>query len=161
MSKEPIKIAIVEDHNLVRESLASLLDQVPEFEVIYHVPTSEELMSRLTWKEQPDVFLVDYNLKKCFGDQCVRAIREKLGEEVKILGLSFHKEEPIIQKMLQAGANGFVFKDYHFDDFKEAINSVYSNGYHINQDVTQMLMKGISGLRRVLKSHSRIQKSEF
>ena len=80
MSKEPIKIAIVEDHNLVRESLASLLDQVPEFEVIYHVPTSEELMSRLTWKEQPDVFLVDYNLKKCFGDQCVRAIREKLGD---------------------------------------------------------------------------------
>lgn len=140
-SSQQIEVAIVDDHTLVRQGLVALLEHDETVHILFEAANQKELLEKLEWKQKPDLLLIDFNLSDGFGDECVYRIREVYGEDMMILGLSFHKEELVIRKMMEAGANGFVFKDADHEDLVVAIHDVMENGYYVNKETAAILLR--------------------
>ncbi len=128
-----IKIALVDDFNLMRTALADYIDGVDDFEVIFQAETKEEFMSKMTWEIKPDVVLMDYNLGENNGTECIRHVRLEYGEDIHILGLSMYKDLYVVGDMLNAGANGFLFKGCSTEEIIESIREVNENGFSVNK----------------------------
>ncbi len=141
MTNNKTRVAIVDDHNVVRQGLASIINADPDLVIHFEAEDHEDLMNKMKWKIKPELILMDFNLKEKYGDLVVADIRSLYGESIPILGLSFHKEELIIKSMMEAGANGFVFKDADYHELIDAIKSTVEVGFYVNQDVTKMLIK--------------------
>ena len=82
--KQIIKIALVDDHKVMRSALANYLKGVPGFKVLFDVGTLSDMQSRLNWDDKPDVLLMDYSMKNEKGPDGIIYIRETLGDEMSI-----------------------------------------------------------------------------
>ena len=145
-----IKIALVDDFNLMRTALADYINGVDEFEVIFQAETEEEFCSKMSWEIKPDVILMDYNLGDKNGTDCIKHVRDKYGEEIHILGLSMYKDLYVIGDMLNAGANGFLFKGCSTEEIIEAIREVHKNGFSVNKYTAKLVFGKRTGEDMVL-----------
>jgi DNA-binding NarL/FixJ family response regulator len=136
-----IKLALVDDHNVMRSALAELLNSIEEFEVLFEAATREDLMAKLKWDVRPDVILMDYSLGEDDGVECIKDIRKTVGEDICILGLSMHKDLHIISEMIDAGANGYLFKGLSSKEIINAIHEVYKNGFTINKFTSKLVFE--------------------
>jgi DNA-binding NarL/FixJ family response regulator len=136
--KQIIKIALVDDHMVMRSALANYLKDVPGFKVLFDVGTLSDMQCRLNWDDKPDVLLMDYSMKNEKGPDGIIYIRETLGDEMSILGLSMHQDPRIVNEVIESGANGYLFKGI---DMERAIRSVHLNGFYINE-FTKSIVRG-------------------
>ncbi|MFT6111829.1 MAG: DNA-binding NarL/FixJ family response regulator [Bacteroidia bacterium] len=137
--KQIIKIALVDDHKVMRSALANYLKGVPGFKVLFDVGTLSDMQSRLNWDDKPDVLLMDYSMKNEKGPDGIIYIRETLGDEMSILGLSMHQDPRIVNEVIESGANGYLFKGIDIDEMEHAIRSVHLNGFYINEFTKSMV----------------------
>jgi DNA-binding NarL/FixJ family response regulator len=139
--KQIIKIALVDDHMVMRSALANYLKDVPGFKVLFDVGTLSDMQCRLNWDDKPDVLLMDYSMKNEKGPDGIIYIRETLGDEMSILGLSMHQDPRIVNEVIESGANGYLFKGIDIDEMERAIRSVHLNGFYINE-FTKSIVRG-------------------
>lgn len=136
-----ISILITEDHTLVREACAMLLESDPRFEVIGKAGSAEELLTLLTFM-RPNVLLLDINLPGMNGIEAIRQIRQT-SPLTKILGLSMHTQISLVRKMLREGATGYLSKGSSGDEMKRAIVEVYNNRKYICETIRESIAKNI------------------
>src|SRR5687768_14747812 len=101
-------VAIVEDDPRVRNSLAILIDGAPGFCCAGAYADAETALDQIP-SSPPDVVLMDINLPKISGVECVQKLKFRC-PDLNIIMLTVHEDEDVIFKALQAGANGYLLK---------------------------------------------------
>lgn len=111
----PIKVLVVDDQRLFRQSLVSLLKQDPEIQVVGQAADGQEAFSAAL-EHLPDIVLMDLDLPKLDGVQATRRILERC-PRTRVLILSMYGDEPHIAGGLNAGAVGYILKDADLAEF--------------------------------------------
>jgi two-component system, NarL family, invasion response regulator UvrY len=131
MEKEAIqiKVALADDHILLRSALASLIDSFGDCRVIHQSNNGKELMDWFQNGLIPDVAILDLNMPEMNGYEAARLIQQKF-PTVNVLMLTMYDSELSLIRLLQAGVKGFLKKDIHPSELKFAIHSVMNAGYY-------------------------------
>ncbi|HVY74345.1 MAG TPA: response regulator transcription factor [Puia sp.] len=134
-----IRILIADDHKLIRETWAYMLDADAEarFQVIASCENSEDAVE-LSEKQHPDVILMDINMVPFSGMEATRKIRE-VSPESRVIGVSMHSQPSYARKMLQNGARGYVTKNSSKEEMMEAIMEVYRGNRYVCQEIKEIL----------------------
>jgi DNA-binding NarL/FixJ family response regulator len=117
--KHPIRILLVDDQRLFRQSLRHLLEEDPEIEVVGDAADGQEAVVLAT-ELIPDMILLDVELPGLSGPNAARLIHERL-PQIKILMLSVHEEDDRIRESLSGGAIGYIIKDADHREFLRII----------------------------------------
>jgi len=137
----PVRILVVDDHVLMREGLVSMLAEEPDFEVAGEAANGRQAVA-LAGKLAPDVVVLDIAMPDLNGIDAARRIHSRL-PNVKIIGLSMHKEHRSVLEMLKAGAAGYVPKCCDFEELGRAIRSVCSGRMYLSPEVTAPVLKDL------------------
>jgi len=132
-------IAIVEDDAGIRDNLVALLNASPGYRCIGVCPSAEDARVQIPhWK--PDVVLMDINLPKMSGIECVARLKARM-PDLLVLMLTVYEDGNSIIRALKAGANGYLIKRVANDKLLEAIDEVCTGGApmscHIARKVVQ------------------------
>jgi DNA-binding NarL/FixJ family response regulator len=162
-----IKISLADDHVLLRNALASLIDSFGNCRVIHQCGTGRELTESISSGAIPDVVLLDLNMPGMDGFETA-AWLQKNAPQVHVLMLTMYDSELSLIRLLQAGVKGFLKKDIHPDELKFAIHSVVHSGYYYSNHSTGRLMNlfrnnpdGSIGLQKAMLSGQEIQFLKF
>ena len=132
------KVLLVDDHELVRNGIASLLNSVDNLEVVALASNGHEAISVLE-TEEVDILLSDINMPKMDGINLAKMVHENY-PKVKMLALSAHFEEVYIVKMLKAGVMGYLLKNTSEGELTEALETVMSGESYISPEVSKIMM---------------------
>ena len=122
-----IKVALVDDQQLVRQGIAGLLSLSDNINVAWQAENGEEALAQLS-NERPDVLLVDIRMPKINGIELVRQLRGR-GDSLPILMLTTFDDSELFLQSLQAGANGFLLKDVSLDKLVNAVETLAGGGF--------------------------------
>ena len=136
------RIALVDDHQLFRKGIASLLESMEDVEVVIEADNGRAFLDVVT-AVTPDIVLLDMQMPGMDGVETMKALRQTK-PEVKVIYLTVNKEERLILSCMEDGANGFLQKDAHPDEMIEAIRRVRETGYYFNDRVSQIMLRGLS-----------------
>ena len=123
-----IKIALADDHKLLRNALASLIDSYGDCQVVMEANNGKDLCNLLEF-EQPDIVILDYNMPEMNGYECAEWLKEHY-PCIHVLMLTMYDTELMLIKLLQAGVKGFMKKDIHPTELHRAIHSVMEDGFY-------------------------------
>jgi DNA-binding NarL/FixJ family response regulator len=117
---------IVDDHEIVREGLKTILQGDPEFEIVAESGSAEGLL-HLAQKTQPDVVLLDARLPGTSGAEACRRLAAAY-PDVAVLMVSSYSDDRLVEECIRAGAKGYVIKDIEGLSLKESIRAVHKGG---------------------------------
>ncbi|WP_316822068.1 response regulator transcription factor [Pedobacter gandavensis] len=130
---EYIRIAIVDDQNIFRQSLALLIHSVPNFKLLADSGNANDFLESLkTLSSLPQVLLLDMNMPGMNGIELNDILRVNY-PEIKVVILSVHAQERLIAKMVAAGASAYLIKNCDKEELIAAINTVHHTGFYINK----------------------------
>lgn len=142
----PIRVALVDDHHLVREGLRLLLNETDGFVVVGEAATHDEAFE-LVAIARPDVLLVDLSFPEGDGMPLIRALRAR-HPDVRIIVLTMDRGSETVRQALFAGATGYVIKGARSRDLFEAIRAVRRGERYLHSSVTGAVVDfSISGRR--------------
>jgi DNA-binding NarL/FixJ family response regulator len=132
------RIVLVDDHDLVRQGLAALFDDVPDMDVCGEAAEYDEAL-RLIESEVPDIAIVDITLKGGSGLELIKQIEARFGS-VKVLVLSMHDETLFAERVLRAGARGYLSKAEPGDKVVEAVREIVGGRIYLSNEVTDKIL---------------------
>ena len=139
-----IRILLVDDHPLVREGLANLIGQQPDFEICGEAGSEPQALE-LIGTVQPDVAIVDITLENGSGLELVKSVKA-MHPAVKTLVLSMHDESLYAERALRAGARGYIMKREAAKKIIEGIRAVLAGQLYVSEKITaQMAEKFVEG----------------
>jgi DNA-binding NarL/FixJ family response regulator len=130
----PIRVGLVDDHNLVREGLRLVLGSDKGFEVVGEAATYEEAFE-LVATTQPDVLLLDLTYPEGDGLPLLRALRAR-HPGLKVVVLTMDRGSESVRQALVAGALGYVVKGARSRDLFEAIRAVWRGERYLHSSIT-------------------------
>ena len=133
MSDKKFKILLVDDHPLVREWLASLINQQPDLSVCGEAESAEEALQYLT-EAAPDLAIVDLSLKESSGLDLIKAMKAS-HPTVAVIVLSMHDEKHYAERAIRAGARGYVMKRETTKKIIGVIHQVLTGKLGVSDDV--------------------------
>lgn len=133
MDESKIKIIIVDDHQMIRETWKLILEQDERLNVIGECKSGAEAIE-VAQSLKPDIILMDINMSPINGFEATRKIT-KSSPSVKIIGLSINNQPTYARNMMQLGAKGYVTKNSPKEEMIKAILEVYNGGTYICEDV--------------------------
>ena len=122
----PIKVAIVDDDEGIRASLAALIKRAPAFRLAGDYPDAETALKEIP-QRPPDVVLMDINLPGMKGYECVRQLKVQL-PQVQFLMLTVYEDSESLFNSLKAGASGYLLKRTASERLLDAIRDVHAGG---------------------------------
>jgi two-component system, NarL family, invasion response regulator UvrY len=134
-----IKVALVDDHILLRDALASLIDNFENCHVICRVCNGKEMIDLLEVHEAPDVIIMDLNMPEMDGYQTAKWLHKHY-PDILVLMLTMYDSEVMLVRLLQAGVKGFLKKDIHPSELQFAIQSVVTAGYYYSRRASDKLV---------------------
>ena len=117
-----IKIVIADDHLLIAETWATLINMDPDFEVVKVFDNTQTLVEEIS-DIKTDIAILDININPFSGIEATKMIR-RLAPGTKIIGVSMHNQPSFAKKMMRNGAMGYVTKSSNKNEMYEAIRSV-------------------------------------
>lgn len=126
---EPITLCIIDDHAIVRQGLKELLHKMGHYKVILEFDNGEDFLAALPLPEAPGMYILDYSMPSMNGIEVLQALEER-EEEYKVLLLTQHFDETIINAAYHHGARGFLHKNCTAHDLKFAIDNIVKIGYN-------------------------------
>lgn len=133
-------VALADDHSLIRNGLANLIDTFAGFKVISQASNGQELLDILKPKALPDIVLMDINMPKKNGYETTKVLK-KLYPEIKVLAVSIYDNEEAIIRMIKNGACGYILKDAEPAELELALNEIVQRGYYHSDLVANQLVK--------------------
>ncbi len=135
----PIRLLLVDDHEIVRAGLRTLLGRHPEVEVVGEAGSGEEAVALAT-QLRPDVVLMDITMPGMDGVEATRRIKAT-APEVNVLALTIHEEEAYFFEMLNAGASGYVPKRAPPEDLLAAIQVAARGEVYLHPTMAGFLVR--------------------
>lgn len=135
-----IKILIVDDHQLFREGIVTLLFSAENIEVIAQAVDGLDAIDKAK-HYKPDVVLLDIAMPRMNGIEAIKKLKA-LMPEIKMLTLSMHSEKQYVKGVLEAGADGYLLKNCTYRQLTEAIHTVYDSKKYLSDDITEMVING-------------------
>ncbi|GAA3508999.1 response regulator transcription factor [Aquimarina addita] len=137
-------VVIVEDHILLSQALAGLVNGFSKFKILHLCKNGRELLTRFKDpKNIPDIVLMDINMPIMNGIETTIALKEEY-PDVNVLALSVEEDEKTILKMLRAGAKGYLLKDTEKSILENALIEVQETGFYHTKDVTNLLLGSLN-----------------
>lgn len=134
-------IALVDDHVMLRNGLAALLNESGH-KVLLEADNGKDFLEKLNVDTLPKVVLLDVNMPQMDGYETAVWLRENY-PDIKVLALSMYDDETSIIRMLRSGARGYVLKGYSKNELNAAIHSVVTTGFCYNDLVTGPLLRSV------------------
>lgn len=138
-----IKIVIADDHQMLIDGIQSLLKEVDNIEIAGCANNGNDAL-QLVEKNNPDILLSDINMPGMGGLELARTLKQK-HNRVKIISLSMYADAAVVSDMLQAGISGYVLKNTGKEELVAAINKVFSGGVYYSAEISEMMMRNLSG----------------
>lgn len=137
-----IKLAIIEDEPIVRESLVTFLNADPAITVVSEVKSVEEMLKFYDdeFEEKPNILLLDIGLPGMSGLEGIRQIK-KILPSVNIIMLTTYEESDKIFKALCAGACSYLSKRSSLTQIKEAVSVVHNGGSYMSPSIARKVVK--------------------
>lgn len=132
-------IAIVDDHTLIANALAGLVNKMTDFEVAFIAEDGLQLIEKLTNGTLPDAILLDINMPNMDGFETASWLQQNY-PQIPFLGLSMHSEEESIVKLISKGARGYLLKESSPLELQTALSHLLTNGYYYSQLTTNALV---------------------
>jgi DNA-binding NarL/FixJ family response regulator len=133
-----IRIAVADDHGVMREGLRLQLQQHEGFEVIGEATDGREAV-KLAAESNPDVFIMDIGMPNLNGIDATAQIVKK-NSKIGVIILSVHSDEEYLLRALNAGARGYLLKESAHLDLKRAVESVAQGNSFFSPTIARMLM---------------------
>ena len=135
-----IKVAIVDDHQIIIDGLISLLQKFPHIQIV-HSTNSAEKMLQLLHRQQPNVLLTDVMMPGMSGKELAKAVKQ-LYPEIRILALSMSGQGHTVSEMINdADIAGYLLKQTNATELAQAIQKVYDGGIYFQEDVLHELQQ--------------------
>jgi DNA-binding NarL/FixJ family response regulator len=136
-----IKVVIIDDQNLVRSGIESLLSLSDKVTVVAQGDDGERAID-LAEEYQPDVFLMDIRMPRMNGIDAIKSLREAEFETPVIILTTFDDHQLVLQG-LQAGAQGYLLKDVSLESLIDAIEAVHKGETIVQPAITDTLLRGL------------------
>jgi two-component system, NarL family, response regulator len=134
----PIRILLADDHAIVRNGVAQILNEQPDVQVVAEAGDGESAVA-LYRQERPDVALLDLRMPKLEGIQVVEQIRREFPEAVLVVLTTFDTDDDI-DRALHAGAKGYLLKDVAPADLVACVRTVHEGGTWVSSTVASKLV---------------------
>ncbi|TWW00152.1 response regulator transcription factor [Chitinophaga pinensis] len=151
-----IKVVVVEDHPIMVEGLKNILRSDAGIEVSGAYGDGKSVLQALE-KGQPDVILMDVNLPDISGVNLCGEVKKKY-EDIKIIALSIHDEQPVIHSMLQNGASGYVLKNALGNEIIHAIYAIMDGEEYLCSSTKEALKNADMELLKAIPRITRREK---
>lgn len=140
--KKPLRIIIVDDHPIVRRGLKDLIEQVRDMEVCCEADDSAAALKELAAHNHA-LAIVDLLLKNSSGIDLVKEIRRK-HPDLPVLVVSMYEESVYAERVLRAGARGYVMKHELNETIINAIRRVLAGGIHVSEAISERILQGLT-----------------
>jgi len=154
-------VVIVDDHVLIEQAIANLVNSFEDFNVMYICNNGEEFLNKLKESLQlPDIVLMDIAMPVLNGMQTTQIVNE-IYPRINILALTVIEDENAIINMLKAGAKGYLLKDIEKSELEIALIEVMTQGYYHTKNVSNVLIKSLIGDPNISKISLKKNEIEF
>ncbi len=140
------RIIIVDDHEVVRIGMRSLLEQYPQYEVVAEAATGKEAISQVE-SFRPDIVLMDIRLPGKSGIDACEEIK-KIAPDTKVIMLTSYAEDEMLFSAIKAGASGYVLKQIDSEGLIKSLEAVARGEASLDPAVTQRVFQEV---RRAVK----------
>jgi DNA-binding NarL/FixJ family response regulator len=139
MSSEKIRVAIADDHGLMRQGLISMLEDEPTLEIVGNVDSGEAAVNMAN-EISPDVLLMDIVMRGMTGIEATRWIKEA-NPKIKIILISSEVSKDFISAGIKSGIDGYLPKDTDKETLVNAIRSVVKGQQYFSPEITALVFK--------------------
>lgn len=137
-----IRVLIADDHTIVLAGIKRLLETSGEIQVVAEAKNGQEAMQQIE-EFKPDVALLDIQMPKASGIEVTRWIREQ-NKGTRVVILTAYDDDPYIQALFQAGADGYLLKTSSPAEVLKAVKDVHSGKRAVGQEIATKLVSLIS-----------------
>ncbi len=134
----PIRVALVDDHSLVRDGIRALLSVMTQLEVVGEAENGADAIE-MVGRCQPDLLLVDISLQDINGLELTRVLRGQY-PALKVLVLSMYDNYEYVSESVRSGASGYVLKNAPSREIIAAIEAIASGGTFYSAEIAQRLI---------------------
>ncbi|RMF99876.1 MAG: DNA-binding response regulator [Acidobacteria bacterium] len=149
MSDEKIKILIADDHPIFRLGLRETIESEPMFEVVAEAENGEQAL-QLLQQAIAEIAILDINMPLLDGLSVVRHLK-KAGSLVKLIILSFYKDERMLNLAFELGVCGYVLKEDAVEEIIDCIKTVAQNQNYISPSLRELFFKRTTGKSKFSK----------
>jgi DNA-binding NarL/FixJ family response regulator len=153
------RIAIADDHAIVRKGLRQLIADAPDLTVVGEAGSADELLT-LVRSRPIDLVVLDLGLGMRSGLELIKHLRSEF-PRLRVLVLSMHREDLFAERALRSGASGYVQKDDAPEELLAAIARVAGGGTYVSERVAQKLASDVMRGRAPVTPHERLSDREF
>ena len=153
--RERKRILLVDDHPLVREGLAALIRATPDLMVSGEAGNAAETL-RMLAAELPDLILLDLGLPGTDGLELLKSLRLKY-PLARVLVLSMHEESVYAERVLRAGAQGYIMKHEPGEKIIEAIRCVLHGELYLSPSIASLMVKSFVGCKKGIDTRTSIE----
>lgn len=132
-------VLLVDDHGLVRAGLKSIINQIGNFNVVAEASGTADALTRLE-KCQPDILLTDITMGRENGLDLARETRQRF-PEVRIIMLSMHASEDLVNEALKLGASGYLLKEAAPGELEIALQAVMHNDIYLSPALSTRIIQ--------------------
>lgn len=153
-----IRVSIVEDNRGTRESLTELLTRAPALRFVGAHPNGEDALQNIP-SEAPDVVLMDINLPKMNGIECVAQLKQQL-PRTQVLMLTTYEEGDLIFDSLRKGASGYLLKNMPPNELIQAIEQVHAGGAPMSMQIARKVVNHFQQIKKPKSDMEQLTKRE-
>jgi two-component system, NarL family, invasion response regulator UvrY len=135
-----IKVILVDDHIVLRKSLAVLIGMLQGFTIIGQADNGQQFINQLDEAELPDIVLMDITMPVMDGVETTKWLKQNY-PSIRVVALSMLKNDLIVIRMLKNGARGYLLKDCDPTELKQAMIEVHEKGYYYNEWLTPKMKR--------------------
>jgi DNA-binding NarL/FixJ family response regulator len=135
-----IRLLVADDHEIVRKGLRALLEAEPGWEVAAEAVDGRDAVEKAQ-QLKPDIAILDISMPSLNGLEAARQIVKSVSQ-TKVLVLTMHDSDPLIQQVLEVGARGYLLKSDAAHDLVTAVDALRRNKTFFTPKVAQMVLEG-------------------
>jgi len=154
MSDSAITILLADDHTIVRQGLAKVLEGGSNLKVVGEARDGREAVSK-AYQLKPNIVLMDISMPILNGIEATRQIK-KLCQQTKVIILSMHSHGRFIGELLRIGASGYLVKDSTGLDIIKAIDAAMKGDVYLSPSISRLVVENFVSLRRKQSSREEL-----
>ncbi|MFC0517234.1 response regulator [Mucilaginibacter angelicae] len=154
MLKEPIQIALVDDHRLFRSGMAALVTNFKRYNILFEAANGQELVNTISSGIVPDIILLDISMPVMDGVEAAQVLRAK-HPGVRIIILSMFEDAEKVLLMVKMGVKGYLLKDSEPYEVEEALLKVSQGELYYPEFVTRHLITNFNSKLENIKLNPR------